>query len=220
MRMDLLTNYFIVHILINRIPSNTVTITTKRGILQCSNSCGQSLYRCKGFTYNSTTKDCTLFSEFKISTARVTKFWVKIDQCPIVDGYIHLNDKGENLCIKFYFGSKNWIEAQDDCTSRGDQLVTLNTEIKTKMLYDYMITETVYSQKWWIGLKDEDGTNTYKWSDGSDVNYSNWNDSQPDFTYAGKDDDCVILEEPTSLFKWNDFNCIHNSITYICERQY
>ena len=63
---------------------------------------------------------------------------------------------------------------------------------------------------YWIGLSDLDGDGTYKWTDGSDVMYSDW----ASIHYDSGSEICVKIQ----YGKWVKLNICAASKCFICER--
>ncbi|KAH9523861.1 hypothetical protein Btru_047253, partial [Bulinus truncatus] len=97
--------------------------------------------------------------------------------CP--DGW----NTAEDTCFKMFPKPKLlWSHAKKHCTELGAELL----KITSQKIQDE-ISLTVYPlinlmSSFWIGISDETGS--FTWSDGSSVNFSNWNR----FSFAGPDD--------------------------------
>ena len=65
-----------------------------------------------------------------------------------------------------------------------------------------------------LGLNDKGVESEFKWSDGSNVVYTNWDAWNPD-DWASSED-CVTVRNYNDG-RWNDQNC-DNSLAYICKK--
>ena len=65
----------------------------------------------------------------------------------------------------------------------------------------------------WIGFNDLDTEDTFVWTDGSNTNYTNWDDD-PFAPNDFGDQDCTVIEQDET--KWNDLDCSVNRDTFVC----
>ena len=61
----------------------------------------------------------------------------------------------------------------------------------------------------WLGLSRTGATSAWRWSDGSDVNYTNWHSGQP----AG---DCAFLNYG-NVGEWAAMDCDFSSAFFLCQ---
>ncbi|XP_071507011.1 macrophage mannose receptor 1-like [Diadema antillarum] len=123
----------------------------------------------------------------------------------------------DNSCYKI-IGSNSadrdtWYNARDTCrnTYSGD-LATIHSQalqsfFVTKMKgIDYQI---------YIGLSDSLNNGLFRWTDGSSVDYTNWNIDEPN-EHTG-DEDCVeMVENMERVGRWNDQTC-NDYNAFICQ---
>jgi hypothetical protein len=69
-----------------------------------------------------------------------------------------------------------------------------------------------YSYYFWIGLNDLDTEATYKWTDGSNYYYANWNNREPN-DYM-RQENCIHLLRYNG--KWNDQHCQYK-YPFVCK---
>lgn len=89
--------------------------------------------------------------------------------------------------------------------------------------------EKLYKRQWegandwivWLGAQRVPGTNTFKWDDGSEMNWTNWAPNEPKGWQSGAD--CVVL---STLFrshsqnaKWATVSCKNNLDIPLCQKE-
>ncbi|XP_041484640.1 echinoidin-like [Lytechinus variegatus] len=121
-----------------------------------------------------------------------------------------------------YFSVKNitWLGAEMHCSSFSvpctgvDAPLSLGhlTSIHSKEEMDFLAVtyEDLRSKvitsftRVWIGLHDKSTEGSWKWSDGSSVDYEKWESGQPN-SYQG-DQDCAEFHS-SNEYTWNDLAC-------------
>ncbi|KAM8728446.1 macrophage mannose receptor 1-like [Acanthopagrus schlegelii] len=104
-----------------------------------------------------------------------------------------------NFCYKSDSRRKTWYEARDYCRAIGGDLLSIHSAADVK-------EERRYHEAW-IGLSAPDTNNGYVWSDGSPVNYQDWDDNEPN--NHNNAESCAELR----IYKlgmggsWNDAQC-------------
>ena len=105
------------------------------------------------------------------------------------------------ICFSYFTNSpSNWTTARSRCAVWGGDLATI-TNRNEDVLLD--LIAGVPTSPIWIGYNDIETEGEFKWADGTNSSYTNWEIGQPD-NYAGN-------EQCTEKFyinpKWNDDNC-------------
>ncbi|XP_047227404.1 C-type lectin domain family 4 member G-like isoform X1 [Girardinichthys multiradiatus] len=121
--------------------------------------------------------------------------------CP--KGWIKFNCSCYNI-----FGTGSWDEGREDCISKGGDLVVIDNPDEQNFLSTFKIEA-------WIGLGDKETEESWRWVDGTSLNFTFWDDSQPN---KGKEDeeDCVLVTTNDGA-PWHDFPC--NAVSaWICEK--
>ncbi|MEM9916871.1 MAG: lectin-like protein [Bacteroidota bacterium] len=82
---------------------------------------------------------------------------------------------GEFEGSKFYRSTsrRSWQNAQSACQAAGGRLAIVNSAAKNSFLQSSVTSNT------WIGLTDEAREGTYRWTDGEESTYFNWNRNEP-----------------------------------------
>jgi len=135
------------------------------------------------------------------------------EECP--DGWNYFDQT--NRCYGlFNEPGITWMDAQYNCTKFGGDLA---------MIFDNQTNEFVYDvsggQIAWIGAHrvgpewNDQWTWKWTWIDGSAMEFSNWNDGQPD-NHLGKEF-CVEMNRH-GIAQWNDVWCDGDEVDhYICQ---
>ena len=113
-----------------------------------------------------------------------------------------------------YFSGEgqSWVEASDECESRGGSLAVIHSEAENDAAYSSLDGET----RAYIGLHDRTTEGSFEWVDGSSYDFSYWSPGEPN-SWGGNEDCAGFRFEET----WNDFSCngydIGNAIGYVCQ---
>ncbi|CAG2234305.1 CD206 [Mytilus edulis] len=124
-------------------------------------------------------------------------------RCPI-DWY-----KNGAACYLIRHEKRTWFQARDFCRSHGSDLVSFHSKAEVDTLPKNQLKEEPY----WTGLNEIDHKGTFKWSDGTPLDYTNWNLYEPN--HWNNFEHCVEMEHFTHR-KWNDGNC-YISQSFICK---
>ncbi|XP_067669202.1 perlucin-like protein [Haliotis asinina] len=117
-------------------------------------------------------------------------------------------NNGTNNCYFFTSNGKNWQSAENDCQQRGAHLASIHGEAENIFLSSFSAARI------WIGLNDLIQEGSFRWTDGSALNFSNWGSGQPDFKGI---EQCTGLNY-LSFGVWNNFQCI-DEYAYICMKE-
>jgi len=172
-------------------------------------SCVYSFYNTKrsGFWVDS---NCTAKNPFVCKIARsepnivpghpgtCPKYWIKFDK------YCY-------LLRNSYFGTRHWSQARQQCLDLGADLASIHSQEEQSFLYS---AASKGRQSSWIGLNDRRIEKHMVWSDGTPLDYSNWDLKEPN--------DNVGLENCVEMVfvsgKWNDNRC-SSYRGYICKKE-
>ena len=95
-------------------------------------------------------------------------------------------------------------DAVSACAAMGMRIA----EPKTKRQSDLMAQTSIHDK--WVPATDEDSEGTFKWLDGSLLEWSYWSGDEPN--NWGNQEDCVVSGNNG---KWNDISCSSN-YGYVC----
>uniref|UniRef100_A0A672TQU4 Mannose receptor C-type 1 n=1 Tax=Strigops habroptila TaxID=2489341 RepID=A0A672TQU4_STRHB len=157
--------------------------------------------------------------------------------CEHMQGYVCQIKKD---CLMFYLADYEYVVGEDDwiiynhkeyyfskepmpmekarefCKKNGGDLAVIEGESEKNFLWKY-VRNMFYLEKYWgnnfyIGLSVS-LDKTFRWMDGTPVNYVAWAPNEPNF--ANNDENCVVMYTQTGT--WNDLNCGSVEL-FICER--
>ncbi|KAL6466912.1 hypothetical protein MHYP_G00247160 [Metynnis hypsauchen] len=110
--------------------------------------------------------------------------------------------------------AKSWSESRKDCTSKGADLVIINSREEQEY-----ISTILRNSEAWIGLTDMEIEGVWKWVDNSALTTGFWFKGEPnDFN---KDEDCTITgykgAGSDGVSTWADYPCNH-PVVGLCEK--
>ncbi len=109
----------------------------------------------------------------------------------------------------------NWNDASSVCSNNGyDGLATILDASENNFLHTLQPLRSS-ADYYWIGLNDIQNENSFQWTSGYPVSYTNWVPGEPN--NAGNED-CIHLYGANALNtqQWNDMPCV-NEVYFICE---
>ena len=128
------------------------------------------------------------------------------ESCPTCETIL-TDDVGSVLLCRL---ALNYADAHAACLARGADLVSIHSQEQQEAIAGAAYAS--YGGHIWIGLNDLETEGTFAWTDGSPVDYQNWNDNEPNDHGSGED--CGHLYEGNGN-KWNDLPC-HHPAGYLC----
>ncbi|XP_072046700.1 C-type lectin mannose-binding isoform-like [Amphiura filiformis] len=116
-------------------------------------------------------------------------------------------------CYNYVNISKSWSDAEMYCISQYEaHLVSIHSSAE-----HIAVKEHIGDNDAWIGLSDQTTENTFKWSDGTQYDYTNWYPGEPSSQYltAQSDiEDCVSFRDTSGV--WNDLPCTEKK-KFVCK---
>ncbi|XP_030839658.1 alpha-N-acetylgalactosamine-specific lectin-like [Strongylocentrotus purpuratus] len=112
-----------------------------------------------------------------------------------------------------YFGNKRTChDAENICNRIGGDLPSIRNEKESNTIYQLwkglVNHPTQKESAYWIGLRDTNQENKFDWTDGTPVDYYNWQPGQPD---NWQNEDCVevrnVGNNDYERQRWNDKGC-------------
>ncbi|XP_072021898.1 C-type lectin domain family 19 member A-like, partial [Amphiura filiformis] len=110
-------------------------------------------------------------------------------------------------CYNYVAIAKSWSDAEIYCNNQyGAHLVSIHSSAENSFVNGISGSYNV-----WIGLSDQATEGTFKWSDGSQVNYAHWDLGEPN---GGGAENCGHLWSHSVT--WNDSICSSKKI-FVCK---
>ena len=103
--------------------------------------------------------------------------------------------------ICYNSSSKNWDDHRTTAQESGADLVTVHCQEQNAKV------NLLTPNGAWIGASDKDLEGTWKWVDGTTVEYENWYNGEPNDSNGGED--CALRFDASGT--WNDAHCINRS---------
>ncbi|XP_022111926.1 alpha-N-acetylgalactosamine-specific lectin-like [Acanthaster planci] len=123
--------------------------------------------------------------------------------------------KWQTNCYKLFDEVKNWAAAEQRCVADGAHLASVHSAAENNFVNQMALQGTAGGQETWIGLNDLQTENSFVWTDGSPIDYTNWELDEPNDFYPGED--CSHLNHVASNGEWNDFYC-DQEFRFICKK--
>ncbi|MDP6525971.1 MAG: protein kinase [Kiritimatiellia bacterium] len=117
-----------------------------------------------------------------------------------------------NHFYKVFYENTTWHDARRRCERMGGRLAIVESKAEDEFL------AAISRSHVWIGATDEDEEGQWKWLDGSELAYSNWDADEPNNApgrAAGTYEDYLMISK---YAKWNDLSLDSEIIKgFICE---
>lgn len=119
-----------------------------------------------------------------------------VSSCP--EGW----NKVDHHCLFWPKISQIWLDAEQYCNNEGGDLASVTSE----NIQDYIGSEIQKQNPFqvWIGGIDKEGNGTWRWTDGSVWDFTQWETQEP---HNKKKDHCLKI---TKEGKWRNRNCNSN----------
>ncbi|XP_033624617.1 macrophage mannose receptor 1-like [Asterias rubens] len=136
--------------------------------------------------------------------------------CPTGDGDFFLYN---HFCYYLSPDSNylGWKDAEDYCHEYGAHLVSIHDQEEYDFLYNQINRLDIGS--FWIGLREYSQSGSYKWSDGTSLDYKAWVEGEPNDSNG--EEKCVEMYhfDEYKDGSWNDLNC-GDGRNFICKKNY
>ncbi|KAM8880810.1 galactose-specific lectin nattectin-like [Synchiropus picturatus] len=117
-------------------------------------------------------------------------------------------------CFHYVKERKTWAEAEQNCHSMNANLVSIHNEEEELSLKNFIIEETQFNLKIWIGASDCWKGGSWYWSDGTQFSFTDWCRGQPNNLYTGQD--CATIKLRGRC--WDDRSCT-DKFSSICAKR-
>jgi len=122
----------------------------------------------------------------------------------ILDSYIRDPTTGNRY--KVYIDKKRrWVDAKSLCQLDGGELASIRNAREWQFVKGILTSSGVGDV--WLGASDEATEDTWVWTDGSNVTYSDWRGDEPN---SGTSKNC-LFGESDYIWKWHDGTCTGNA---------
>ncbi|XP_061781289.1 ladderlectin-like [Nerophis lumbriciformis] len=128
--------------------------------------------------------------------------------CP--EGWTQLNDR----CFIFDKHDFNFVTAETICIILGGNLVSIHSKLENTLVRQLIFRSTGANGLTWIGFTDTVMEDSFIWTDGSIVDFTNWGTNRPNNNNGNQN--CAVINlrgEDT----WNDVRCIGRR-PFVCAR--
>lgn len=113
---------------------------------------------------------------------------------------------------KVFYENTTWHDARRRCERMGGHLAIVESKAEDEFL------ASISRSHVWIGATDEEEEGQWRWIDGSSLEYSNWDDGEPNNApghAAGTHEDYLMISK---YAKWNDLSLESEIIKgFVCE---
>ncbi|XP_052803256.1 macrophage mannose receptor 1-like isoform X2 [Mya arenaria] len=137
----------------------------------------------------------------------------KIYGCPSADWYPE-----QNVCWFIKVANVTWAQARATCQNMTSDLASIRNEQEQNFMYSLLPLVTSVNDQFWIGLTDAGNQMQFRWTDGSQVGYTNWASSEPN-NWGNRAEDCVSMHVWPSISRngeWNDAICEDPAQGFVC----
>ncbi|XP_060564881.1 SCO-spondin-like isoform X2 [Ruditapes philippinarum] len=120
-------------------------------------------------------------------------------------------------CYLFIRQKMTFDAAQKTCHGRNASLVHVQSTVENSFVVSYLKSHNDSDTGWWLGMTDSVTEGNWEWSDlNQKVNFTFWNDKQPDNDGAYGAENCAVFLAEFQ-YKWNDIAC-NRTYNVICKR--
>ena len=139
-------------------------------------------------------------------------------------------DNGYFIGVRYIGSLQNsitWQEAENYCQdNHGSNLASVHSETENTQAFEAAIgagaTPDGANNLIWFGFHDIDSEGTFVWTDGSNIDYANWDNGEPnDYNNGNPGEDCTSVR---SSGRWNDLPCdptvlAHTVTSFVCNKK-
>uniref|UniRef100_A0A3P9DNL5 C-type lectin domain-containing protein n=1 Tax=Maylandia zebra TaxID=106582 RepID=A0A3P9DNL5_9CICH len=90
-------------------------------------------------------------------------------------------------CFIFNSSMKTWTDAECSCQTLGGNLASYHSTAEYTFIRELTRTAAGSYLTAWVGGNDRENETVWKWSDGSQFDFTNWGNGEPDNSGGGQD---------------------------------
>ncbi|XP_053378750.1 C-type mannose receptor 2-like [Mercenaria mercenaria] len=105
-------------------------------------------------------------------------------------------------CYEIVQTGVSWSHAESNCERHGGHLIHIASQQEQDYIYNILVK--YHSSTVWIGLHDRNNEESFEWTSGNTVTYTNWKPGRKDYRYHNSED-CVFITP--SHGQWDDIEC-------------
>ncbi|XP_054631800.1 galactose-specific lectin nattectin-like [Dunckerocampus dactyliophorus] len=124
-------------------------------------------------------------------------FPLKTGRCPV--GWTQLDDR----CFIFQNVDVNFATAETICNILGGNLASIHSNLENEVIRQLIFEGTGFTRHTWIGFSDSIQEGNYIWTDGSQVDFTDWETGRPN---NNGNQDCAVVNF-NNVDNWNDIRC-------------
>ena len=107
--------------------------------------------------------------------------------------------------------ARTWTDSRKRCAQVGGDIISIRSE-EEQMSLIKIIEEKLPGKDAWLGANDITQEGDFDWSDGTTIDFHNWNYGEPN---NWREEDCTHMAA-TFGYRWNDIPCSLKK-GYICK---
>ncbi|XP_066572123.1 ladderlectin isoform X2 [Amia ocellicauda] len=85
----------------------------------------------------------------------------------------------DERCFQYFSDQKDWSDAEGHCLSMGGNLASVHSEQEHNFLKQLVKTSDTKQNPAWIGGNDCQQEGVWRWSDGTNWDFTKWNSGEP-----------------------------------------
>ncbi|XP_046572173.1 C-type lectin lectoxin-Lio3-like [Haliotis rubra] len=171
---------------------------------------------CSSVFYDGSTKKCQLsaevFLERDLTSTHTNMQYLEWKEDDCDKGYTWYRSLG--LCYKIYTSTKSWFQANHTCNQDGGYLIKVDSLGINAFMNK--ISDSYSAFVWVNGLEDS-VTGKWTWSDGTLINTTYWDVTQPD---SGPVQQCILVRAGAdNVNGWHDYFCHYDNAVpmFVCQ---
>ena len=132
----------------------------------------------------------------------------ELTDCP--SGFIEFNDH----CYSFAVVQK-WQEGNSYCEKVGAKMASIHSAAENDFIFNQIMSRYGRARNVYLGLNDIKNEGKFEWTDGTEVDYLNWNRGEPNGLPG---ENCAEMLTQHNAKVWNDISCSHTHKNIICKK--